>query len=68
MLVKLFIVLMLLVIAISLFSALYYLMKGDKSDRTIKALTWRISLSFTLFLLLMLGFYLGILGPPNPHP
>ncbi len=68
MLIKIFIVLMLLVIGGSLFSALYYLMKGDSGERTIKALTWRISLSIALFLLLMLGFYTGVLGPPNPHP
>ncbi len=68
MLIKIFIVLMLFVIAGNLFHALYYLMKGENGMRTIKALTWRISLSLLLFLLLMLGFYFGILGPPNPHP
>lgn len=68
MLVKLLIIIMLLLIAGSLFSALYYLMKGDNSQKTVKALTWRISLSLALFLLLMLGFYSGVIGPPNPHP
>ena len=66
--VKLLIIFMLLLIAGSLFSALYYLMKGDNSERTVKALTWRISLSLGLFLLLMLGFYLGVIGHPNPTP
>ncbi|MCE9633403.1 MAG: twin transmembrane helix small protein [Methylophilales bacterium] len=66
--VKLLIVIMLLLIAGSLFSALYYLMKGDNSEKTVKALTWRISLSLGLFLLLMLGFYLGVIGHPNPTP
>jgi len=66
--VKLLIVIMLLLIAGSLFSALYYLMKGDNSEKTVKALTWRISLSLALFLLLMLGFYLGVIGHPNPTP
>jgi hypothetical protein len=65
---KLLIILMLLLIAGSLFSALYYLMKGDTSTKTVKALTWRISLSLVLFLLLMLGFYTGIIGHPNPTP
>jgi hypothetical protein len=68
MLVKILIIIMLLLIAGSLFSALYYLMKGDTSERTVKALTWRISLSLALFLLLMLGFYTGIIGHPNPTP
>lgn len=68
MLVKILIIIMLLLIAGSLFSALFYLMKGDATDRTVKALTWRISLSLALFLLLMLGFYTGIIGHPNPHP
>ena len=56
----------LLVIIGSLFSALLFLMK-DKgtTDRTIKALTLRIGLSLTLFLLLAAGFYFGVL-PPKP--
>ncbi len=64
--VKLIIIVMLLLIAGSLFSALFYLMKGNKQDtRVVKALTWRISLSLVLFLMLMLGFYTGIIGHPN---
>lgn len=66
MLVKILIIIMLLLIAGSLFSALYFLMKGNINDkRMVKALTWRISLSLALFLLLMLGFYTGILGHPH---
>lgn len=68
MLIKTLIIIMLLLIAGSLFSALYYLMKGETSERTVKALTWRISLSLALFLLLMLGFYSGVIGHPNLHP
>jgi hypothetical protein len=46
----------------SLASALYYLIR-DKghSDRTVRALTWRIGLSITLFVLLMAGYYTGII-------
>lgn len=65
MLIKTLIIIMLLLIAGSLFSALYYLMKGETSERTVKALTWRISLSLALFLLLMLGFYTGVIGHPD---
>lgn len=59
---KVIIIGMLLLIGYSLFSALYYMMKGDINDkRMIKALTWRILLSIGLFTLLMLGFYTGII-------
>ncbi len=68
MLLKIIIVLMLIAIFASLFSALFYLIKGDTSERTVKALTWRISISLALFLLLMVGFYFGVVGHPNPTP
>ena len=62
MLFKFIVIGMLLVIGYSLFSALYYMMKGDKSDpRMIKSLTWRVALSILLFSLLMLGFYTGVI-------
>lgn len=46
----------------SLASALYYLVK-DKggSDRTVRALTYRVALSITLFVMLMLGYYFGLI-------
>ncbi|MGB2833046.1 MAG: twin transmembrane helix small protein [Methylotenera sp.] len=61
--VKIIIVLALIAIVGSLFSALYFLAK-DKTggDRTVRALTVRIGLSITLFLLLMLGYYFGLIG------
>ncbi len=67
MLVKILIIIMLILIAGSLFSALFYLMKGETQGKhVVKALTWRISLSLVLFLLLMLGFYTGFIGHPQP--
>ncbi len=50
------------IILLSLGSALYYLIR-DKgtSERTVKALTVRIGLSMTLFILLMLGHYFGLI-------
>ena len=66
--IKIVIVIVLLLIFVSLFSALYYLMKGDTTEKTVKALTWRIGLSLGLFLVLMLAFWTGIIGPPNSHP
>ncbi|HSI23921.1 MAG: twin transmembrane helix small protein [Methylophilaceae bacterium] len=67
MLLKLFIIAALLLIIGSLFSALFYLMKDKgQGKRTVKALTLRISLSLGLFLLLMIGYYTGIIGQPHP--
>ena len=63
MLLKLAIIFMLLLIVGSLFSALFYLIKDKgQGERTARALTVRISLSIVLFLLLMLGYYTGIIG------
>lgn len=46
----------------SLASALYYLVKDKgQSDRAVKMLTVRVGLSLTLFILLMGGYYLGII-------
>lgn len=64
MLIKVAIVVMLVLIVGSLFSALFYLIKDKgNSQRTAKALTVRISLSIILFLLLMLGFFTGVIKP-----
>lgn len=61
-------------IVFNLGAGLYYMMR-DKggSDRTLKALTWRIGLSVLLFVLLMLGFATGIIEPhgigaPSSNP
>ena len=60
---KLVIIAFLILIVGSLGSALYYLVR-DKgaSDRTVKALTVRISLSIALFVLLMAGYYFGFIS------
>jgi hypothetical protein len=52
-------------ILFSLFSALTYLIKdtGNRSDRTVKALTWRISLSLALFVLLIVAYLTGMITP-----
>jgi hypothetical protein len=52
----------LVVIILSMGSALIYLIRDKgKSDRTVKALTLRVALSVTLFLLLMIGYYFGLI-------
>jgi hypothetical protein len=64
MFIKLVVIAMMLLIVGSLFSALFFLFKDSgKTDRTVKALTARVSLSVVLFLLLMAGFYFGIIPP-----
>lgn len=50
-------------ILVSLFSALYFVLKDKgRSDRAVKALTVRVSLSIVLFALLMLAFHFGWIG------
>lgn len=61
---KTIIILFLIVIFFSLTSGLYYLIKDrGQSDRTVRALTWRIGLSLTLFVLLLFGFATGLIQP-----
>lgn len=68
MLVKGFIVVMLLLIFTSLFSALIMLFRSSgQGTGTAKALTWRIGLSIALFVILMAGFYFGIIPPDGLH-
>jgi len=64
---KLLAVLIFLGILVSLGSAVRYLVTDrSDSDRTVKALTWRIGLSVLLFLLLIVGYKLGWIEP-NAH-
>lgn len=64
MLIKVIVVLVLLVIVGSLFSALAFLVKNKTAGdaRTVKALTVRIGLSITLFIGLIIAGYLGLIG------
>lgn len=63
MLIKIAVVLTLIVIVGSLFSALFFLSK-DKTggSRTVRALTIRIGLSIILFILLLIAGKLGWIG------
>jgi hypothetical protein len=64
MLLKIIVIVMLALILASLFSALVFLFKDKgRGKRTAQALTWRIGLSITLFLMLMAGFHFGIISP-----
>jgi len=63
MLFKIIVVVALLFIVGSLFSALYFLAKDKNGgERTARALTLRIGLSITLFLALLLSYYFGLIG------
>ena len=57
---KIVIVAMLVAIFASLFSALFFLFRTPSgSKQTVKALTYRISLSIGLFVLLIVAHFLG---------
>lgn len=59
---RIVIILFIVVILASLGSALYYMIRDrGTTERTAKALTVRVALSVTLFLLLMLGFHFGLI-------
>jgi apolipoprotein N-acyltransferase len=60
--VKIIVILFLVFIVGSLFSALYFLVRDKgQGTRTVKALTVRVTLSVILFALLMLGIYTGLI-------
>jgi Protein of unknown function (DUF2909) len=57
-----FVIGMLVLIVLSLGSALFYLVKDrGQSMRTVKALALRVGLSITLFLILMASYYFGFI-------
>jgi DUF2909 family protein len=61
---KIFIVIMLISIAFSLMSGLFFMVKDDsKSKRVVTSLTFRITLSILLFVSLIAGYYLGWIQP-----
>lgn len=60
---KIVILSLLLVVLISLGSALVAMARGDKSDKMLKALTWRIGLSVCIFILLLIGQATGLITP-----
>lgn len=61
--IKIAIVIVLFIIVASLFSALFFLSKDKGTgDRTVKALTVRISLSIALFVMILVAYRLGYIG------
>ncbi len=66
---RLLALIILLAIIVSLGSALRFLVSDDgKTDRVLKALTWRIGLSVALFALLMIAWYSGLIQPHGILP
>lgn len=62
--VKLGIVLFLGFIVYNLGAGCYYMLTDQgKSDRVVRALSWRIGLSILLFGLIALGIYTGVIEP-----
>jgi Protein of unknown function (DUF2909) len=62
MVLKIIVILFFLAILASLGSALFFLVTDrSQSTRTVKALALRVGLSLTLFLLLMAGYYFGLI-------
>lgn len=65
---RIVVLLFILFIVISLGSALYYLVKDKgQSERAVKALTVRISLSIFLFAMLMASYYFGWIPQTGLH-
>lgn len=63
---KLIIIIFIFLILYCLLSGLYFLVREKTeadSDRVAKALTWRITLSLLLFILLFVAFWLGWIAP-----
>jgi len=59
---RIVVILFLVFILGSLFSALFFLVRDKgQGERTVRALTVRITLSVVLFVLLMLGYYFGVI-------
>ena len=66
MLFKIIIISLLLIILISLGTALFSMMKNQpESNRTVMALTVRITLSIALLILIMVGYSIGLITPHN---
>jgi Protein of unknown function (DUF2909) len=57
---KIIVVILLFMVVASLFSGLYFVMKDKgNSKRAVKALTYRVVFSMSIFLLLVLSFHFG---------
>ncbi|MBC3871040.1 twin transmembrane helix small protein [Undibacterium oligocarboniphilum] len=61
---KIFVAIAFFLIIFSMGSALVYLMKDKgRSNRTVKALAFRVGFSITLFILILLANHFGLIQP-----
>jgi len=64
MIIKTLIILTMLAILFTLFRSLYFLVTGKPdSKKTANSLGWRIGLSITLFVLILIGIFTGWIEP-----
>jgi predicted outer membrane lipoprotein len=62
--IKIIVLLAMAGVLFSLFTALYYLVKGQgDSQKTLKFLIWRLGISIAIFLGLYLASFFGIIAP-----
>ena len=61
---KTIIIILLIIVILSLTSGLHFLMKDvDQSKKMVTSLTIRVTLSIILFLMIIIGFKLGLIQP-----
>lgn len=69
MLIKTIILIMLLLVLVSLGASMFTMIKDrNKTDRTVKFLTFRIAISVSLFVLLIVSFFMGWIQPHGIMP
>ena len=69
MITKSIIIIVLLIIVASLGSALFHLVKNkDQPEKLVKALSFRIGLSFLLFIFLFIAIATGLIKPHGVNP
>ncbi|HUX73408.1 MAG TPA: twin transmembrane helix small protein [Steroidobacteraceae bacterium] len=64
---KILVIVVLALILVSLGKALFHLssMRQEDGAKMVKALAWRVGLSISLFLLLILAYFSGWIHPPH---
>lgn len=67
--VKLIVMILLVAAVVSLFRALWSLVREESgSRRTMRALAWRVGFSVAVFLFLLLSMYMGWVTPHDVNP